>query len=137
MPDPDCASITDECERDGRYNNGFCDDNCPEFDPDCEDQPLDEPSLDEDVIEEIDQIVDDCEVNGYYNDGECDICFRPDPDCGGRNACEFLEYYNDGVCDICPNNSDPDCGGRDACMENDAYGDGWCDPCINHDPDCP
>jgi len=113
----------DECEREGFYGDGICDEFCPEPDPDC------------------DEFFDICEINGWYGDDECDdFCPEPDPDCDVifEDICADNGYYGDDECDLfCPL-PDPDCDETfDVCLENGWYGDGVCDEvCPVPDPDC-
>ncbi len=96
----------DECEVNGWYTDGVCDDFCPQPDPECSNTS--DPS--------VDPSVDQCADNGFYGDGVCDEgCAQPDPDCdamSGSNMadeCEVNGWYSDGVCDdFCPQ-PDPEC----------------------------
>jgi hypothetical protein len=124
QPDPDCDVFSDICELNGWYGDGECDDFCPLADPDCEGG-----------------FFDTCAENGWYGDGECDLfCPLPDPDCDVEifDICEENGWYGDGVCDeVCPE-PDPDCDDFvDVCEANGWYGDGECDEfCPLPDPDC-
>ncbi len=122
-PDPDCDVFFDICEINGWYGDGECDDFCPDVDPDC-----------------LDTFIDVCAEEGLYGDGACDLfCPEPDPDCHSFDLCFANGWYNDGVCDdFCPL-PDPDCElpTDDFCEEFGYYGDGQCDEdCPQPDPDC-
>lgn len=115
--------VADECERNGYYGDGICDEFCLRRDPDC------------------DVFFDICAVNGWYDDGVCDdFCPLPDVDCEifSDDVCEEFGFYGDGVCDLSCAFPDPDCDlFFDICEENDWYDDGFCDEdCAFPDPDC-
>ncbi len=66
--DPDCEGLTDHCEANGYYGDGFCDRTCEQPDPDCVDEPTPDACLEE----------------YRYADGPCDEdCAWQDPDCDG------------------------------------------------------
>jgi len=63
----------DPCDLSGRYDDGTCDTDCWETDPDCNSTPS--------------TGTDYCEEYGYYGDGECDeYCPQPDPDCSSTGG---------------------------------------------------
>lgn len=117
-PQPDPSG--DFCAENGWYGDGmFCDDNCPQPDPDCQQIPQDPQQV---------PGGDFCADNGWYGDGVCDDgCPQPDPDCQQQNPqpnpqpdpqpnpqqgldkCEELGWYGDGVCDVSCPQPDPDC----------------------------
>ena len=132
----------DLCEQNGYYGDQYCDEDCPQPDPDCKNQGQsdhgDTQSGYGDTGHSDQNGGDICEQEGYYNDGICDdFCAKPDPDCGaqqssdsygnqegGHNAgngdvCELEGYYNDGVCDTFCDYYDPDCDS--AGYEDDGY----------------
>lgn len=70
-PPPDGGG--DLCEELGWYDDGVCDSDCAQPDPDCVGGGSPLPAEE-----------DFCAMEGWYGDGICDAdCPEPDPDCGG------------------------------------------------------
>jgi len=129
----------DWCEREGRYDNGVCDADCPKPDPDCEADP----------VECSDN--DDCDADEVCSAGQC-VSPPTGPACDTVADCEdgdrctldscvsgscWRGYISCGPGETC-DPSTGQCEAEDWCEGQGKYGDGVCDPdCPKPDPDCP
>ena len=111
------------------YNDGECDFECWEPDPDCEGIPCDADENCPDTFScdggrcQSDELNNDefttCLEDEAYGDGVCDAdCEQPDPDCTGElcaddRDCEYDLTCRLGTCVLEDCNSDADCLGPD------------------------
>ena len=80
----------DACAAEGRYNDGTCDTDCLQPDPDCQGDVT--PEEGEAPDDPAGPATDSCEEAGFYDNDVCNAnCPKPDPDC-------FIEVCTGDVC---------------------------------------